>query len=88
MAPSGHRLLAVLESAARRVHDVPPGWHLLDVGAEPIRYKPGDRCVIRYRMGFGDPMAAGAAGAVTLGRAPWWRSSTRRCTRRRPPTTS
>jgi hypothetical protein len=65
MAPSGHRLLAALESAARRVHDVPPGWHLLDVGAEPIRYKPGDRCVIRYRMGFGDPMAAGAAGTVT-----------------------
>jgi hypothetical protein len=66
MAPSGHRLLAdALESTARRVHDVPPDWHLLDVAAEPIRYKPANRCVIRYRMGFGDPMAAGGAGTVT-----------------------
>jgi hypothetical protein len=66
MAPSGHRFLAdALESTARRVHDVPADWHLLDVAAEPVRYKPGDRCVIRYRMGFGDPMATEGPGAVT-----------------------
>jgi hypothetical protein len=65
MAPSGHRVLTdALESTARRVHEVPPDWHRLDVTAEPVRYKPGDRCVIRYRMGFGDPAAAGGAGTV------------------------
>jgi hypothetical protein len=65
MAPSGHRLLAdALESTARRVHDVPPDWARLDVTAEPVRYKPGDRCVIRYRIGFGDPEAAEGVGTV------------------------
>jgi Phosphotransferase enzyme family len=66
MAPSGHRSLVVaLESAARRVHDVPPDRYLLDVVAEPVRYKPGDRCVIRYRLRFGAPGAAGGAGTTT-----------------------
>jgi hypothetical protein len=66
MAPSEHRPLAVaLESAARRIHDVPPDWHLFGVVAEPVRYKPGDRCVIRYRLRFGDPRAAGGAGTAT-----------------------
>jgi hypothetical protein len=66
MAPSEHRHLAVaLESTARRVHDVPPEWPLLGVAAEPVRYKPGDRCVIRYRLRFGDPGAAGGAGTAT-----------------------
>jgi hypothetical protein len=65
MAPSEHRpLTAALESAARRVHDVSPDWHLLGVAAEPVRYKPGDRCVIRYRLRFGDPRAAEAAGTA------------------------
>jgi hypothetical protein len=56
MAPSRHRLLAeTLESTARRVHRVPPDWLLLDTAAEPVRYKPGDRCVLRYRLRFGAP---------------------------------
>ena len=56
MAPSGHpALAAALESTARRIHDVPPDWQLRDVVAEPVRYKPGDRCVLRYRLRFGDP---------------------------------
>jgi hypothetical protein len=66
MAPSEHRPLAVaLESAARLAHGVPPDWHLLGVVAEPVRYKPGDRCVIRYRLRFGDPTAAAGAGSAT-----------------------
>jgi hypothetical protein len=66
MAPSEHRPLAVaLESTVRRFHDVPPAWHLVGVAAEPVRYKPGDRCVIRYRLRFGDPSAAEGAGTAT-----------------------
>jgi hypothetical protein len=65
MAPSRHRPLAdALESAAREIHDVPPGLRLLDVRAEPVRYKPGDRCVIRYRLRFGDPETAEGAGTA------------------------
>ncbi|MET0764720.1 MAG: phosphotransferase [Blastococcus sp.] len=56
MAPAEHPgLAAVLEATAREVHAVPSGWPLLDVAAEPVRYKPGDRCVIRYRLHFGGP---------------------------------
>jgi Phosphotransferase enzyme family len=59
MAPSEHPALTVaLESAARRIDDVPPDWQLAGVVAEPVRYKPGDRCVIRYRLRFADPRAA------------------------------
>ena len=63
MRPSAHApLAAALESAARAVHDVPPDRQLTGIGAEPVRYKPGDRCVIRYRLRFGNPGDAGAAG--------------------------
>ena len=56
MAPSEHAdLAAALESTARTAHDVPPDRQLLDVVAEPVRYKPGDRCVLRYRLRFGGP---------------------------------
>jgi hypothetical protein len=64
MAPSASRLLTgALESAARRADGVPPDWQLLGVAAEPVRYKPGNRCVLRYRLDFGDPDAAGGAGS-------------------------
>jgi hypothetical protein len=66
MTPSGQGpLAAALESAARRAHDVPPDWRVLQMGAEPVRYKPGDRCVIRYRLTFGAPAGAGGAAAAT-----------------------
>ena len=66
MAPSQHpSLAAALESTAREFHEVPADWRLLDVAAEPVRYKPGNRCVIRYRLLFGDPSAAGGAGTAT-----------------------
>jgi hypothetical protein len=66
MAPSEHSPLAVaLESTARRAHDVPPDQDLLGIVAEPVRYKPGDRCVIRYRLHFGDPTAAEGTGTTT-----------------------
>jgi hypothetical protein len=61
MTPSGHRpLAAALEAAVRQLRDVPAEWTLLGVTAEPVRYKPGDRCVIRYRLQFGDGGGAGA----------------------------
>jgi hypothetical protein len=66
MAPSVRGPVgAALASAARLVHDVPAGLELLGVDARPVRYKPGDRCVIRYRLRFGDPEDDGAAGAAT-----------------------
>ena len=58
MAPSRHRPLAdALEAAARQASGVPLDGRLRDVTAETVRYKPGDRCVIRYRLGFGSPDA-------------------------------
>jgi hypothetical protein len=66
MAPAGHRPLAdALESAVRRVDGVPADCPLLDVRAEPVRYKPGNRCVIRYRLTFGDPAAAAGSDGAT-----------------------
>jgi Phosphotransferase enzyme family len=56
MAPSAHRPLGLaLEATARREHDVPADWSLGDVVAETVRYKPGDRCVLRYRLRFDGP---------------------------------
>ena len=67
MTPAEHLPLAgALEDAARRLHDVPPDECLLDVGAAPVRYKPGDRCVLRYRLRFGDPAAGTATRSCTL----------------------
>ena len=66
MAPSEHpSLAATLEAAARRVHDLPPDRLLLDVVAEPVRYKPGNRCVVRYRLVFGDPGVTGGTDTTT-----------------------
>ena len=63
MAPSEHQALAdVLESTARRVHAVLPSAPLVALTAEPVRYKPGDRCVIRYRLVFGGDPASGGDG--------------------------
>jgi Phosphotransferase enzyme family len=65
MAPAGHSPLAeALESHVRRIDDVPADWSLLGIAAEPVRYKPGNRCVLRYRLTFGEPQAAGRAGAT------------------------
>ena len=67
MAPAEHPdLAAALESTARRVHDVPTGWPLRDVVAEPVRYKPGDRCVLRYRLRFEGPGPDAATRTCTL----------------------
>jgi hypothetical protein len=68
MTPAAHpRLADALEATARRVHGVPADQPLVGVVAEPVRYKPGDRCVLRYRLSFGDPSApASAARTCTL----------------------
>ncbi|MFP5346744.1 MAG: phosphotransferase family protein [Actinomycetes bacterium] len=53
MTPSAHAEVAeALEALARRVHGVPPSYQLCGIDAEPLRYKPGDRCVLRYRLRF------------------------------------
>ena len=67
MAPADHpALAAALESTARRFHDVPADRRLVDVAAEPVRYKPGDRCVLRYRLRFGDAGTSTATTTCTL----------------------
>jgi hypothetical protein len=67
MAPTEHPdLSAALETTARDFHDVPPAWPLLEVAAEPVRYKPGDRCVLRYRLRFGARGTDAATRTCTL----------------------
>ena len=47
-------LFQELESAARRLLSN-PAWHLISVTAEPVRYKPANRCVIRYHLMLDQP---------------------------------
>src|SRR5207245_3858622 len=47
-APDGP-LFSALETAGR-IQLCDPSWHLTSVKAEPVRYKPSNRCVIRYRL--------------------------------------
>lgn len=53
MAPAGSRpLWQALEAAGRQRLAADGAWKLVSAGAFPLRYKPGDRCVLRYRLGF------------------------------------
>jgi hypothetical protein len=45
----GREPFGQLETAVRDQLD-DRDWRLAEVSAEPLRYKPGDRCVLRYRM--------------------------------------
>jgi hypothetical protein len=66
MSPAAQpALAAALESTARRVAEVPAEAHLRGIAAEPVRYKPGDRCVLRYRLTFDDPGPEGEGGTRT-----------------------
>jgi hypothetical protein len=66
MSPFAHpSLTSSLESTARRFHAVPDDRRMQDVVARPVRYKPGDRCVLRYRLTFGDPDPSGAGTGTT-----------------------
>jgi hypothetical protein len=42
-------LFSALEAAAR-IQLCDPAWHLVSAKAEPVRYKPSSRCVIRYTL--------------------------------------
>jgi hypothetical protein len=67
MAPSEHAgLAAALERTAREVHGVPAEEALEGVVAEAVRYKPGDRCVLRYRLRFGRPHSDAGTRTCTL----------------------
>jgi len=52
-------LFAALEAAAR-VQLGDPAWRLVAATAEPVRYKPGSRCVIRYAVRLANAMSEGA----------------------------
>ncbi|MGH8862021.1 MAG: hypothetical protein ACRDVG_12460, partial [Jatrophihabitantaceae bacterium] len=43
-------------------------WTLRGAEVEPVRYKPGDRCVLRYRLDFRRPGPGGQAGASVIGK--------------------
>jgi hypothetical protein len=45
----GSPVLAALERAAR-IYMSDHSWNVLSATAEPVRYKPASRCVIRYRL--------------------------------------
>ncbi|HEU0001712.1 MAG TPA: aminoglycoside phosphotransferase family protein [Ktedonobacteraceae bacterium] len=46
---SSSQVFQAIEQAAR-AHLQDEAWSLKEVVAEPVRYKPGNRCVIRYRL--------------------------------------
>jgi hypothetical protein len=51
MAPASHpQLWAALQSAAQASFPDGERWTLHEARPEPVRYKPGDRCVLRYRL--------------------------------------
>jgi hypothetical protein len=53
MTPSQDQTVwQAMEMAGRQLLDDRTAWALTSVDPEPIRYKPGDRCVIRYRLRF------------------------------------
>ena len=65
MAPYEHRQLreALEQAATERSSARSPGRAAgRPSAAEPVRYKPGDRCVIRYRLRL--QRAASATGAA------------------------
>ena len=46
--PQGPLFLALQEAAQKQLQD--PSWRLLSAQAIPVRYKPANRCVIRYNL--------------------------------------
>ena len=52
-------LFPALEAAAR-VQLGDPAWHLVAARAEPVRYKPSSRCVIRYDLVLARAVTGGA----------------------------
>jgi hypothetical protein len=70
MEPATHpQLWAALESAGSASLPGAEQWTLKSVRAEPVRYKPGDRCVIRYRLVMLRPGPRGAGGDGQTDRA-------------------
>jgi hypothetical protein len=59
----GSPVFASLEAAARAVFD-DPSLVLRSAVATPLRYKPADRCVVRYRLVGEDGAETGAVGKV------------------------
>jgi hypothetical protein len=60
MMPSQQQALwDALQSAGRETLPDSGSWTLASAEAEPVRYKPGDRCVVRYRLRFERPGTAG-----------------------------
>jgi hypothetical protein len=66
MTPSQDRTVwQALEAAGRQVLGDQASWELTSADPEPIRYKPGDRCVIRYRLRFSRELPGGGHSEET-----------------------
>jgi hypothetical protein len=61
------RVRAALELAARQALGT-PSLQLATCQAEAVRYKPGNRCVIRYRLGMADPAGAELRQVIVFGK--------------------
>lgn len=51
--PQSDLFKALQTAAQEQLQD--KGWQLVTAHAEPVRYKPANRCVIRYRLQLNDP---------------------------------
>ncbi len=51
--PQSHLFNALQAAAQEQLRD--EGWQLITARAEPVRYKPANRCVIRYRLQLNHP---------------------------------
>ena len=66
-APSSPLWTALQAAGSAGLPD-PAGWTLRDVQAVPVRYKPGDRCVLRYHLDFDRPDAGEHARTSVIGK--------------------
>jgi hypothetical protein len=61
----GSPVFEALQSAARvQLHDT--AWHLVSASAEPVRYKPANRCVVRYSLLLEHPQQPGTQKRLTI----------------------
>jgi hypothetical protein len=58
-SPQGPIFMALQEAARTQLRD--QAWQIVTAIAEPVRYKPGNRCVIRYHLTLRHPQVSNAS---------------------------
>ncbi len=64
-APQGPIFQALQEAARLHLHDA--AWRLVSASSDPVRYKPANRCVIRYHLALEHP-ESGARNLIVFGK--------------------